>query len=198
MLILGLTGGMGSGKGYCSEIFAEYGIMAIDTDKVSRNVVQKGKPCLDELAASFGSSILDENGELIRKNLAALAFESTEKTELLNSITHKYILEECKDFIREREANGDFACIIDAPLLFESKFNCICDYTVCVLSDLPTRLHRVFLRDGISAQDAMKRIEKQHTNEFFRASCDFSIYNSDGDDPRAQIGIIVQQLKMRA
>lgn len=195
MLTLGLTGGMGAGKGYCAEIFAKHGILSVDTDKVSRAVVRPGMPCLAELVENFGGSILQPDGELDRKALAALAFADIDKTNLLNSISHKYILRECKLWLEERRKAGDFAAIVDAPLLFESKFNCICDYTIGVICDTETRIERVIERDGITAEQALSRIEKQHTNDFFRRCCDYLIYNERGLDPALQIDIIIQQLR---
>ncbi len=195
MLVLGLTGGMGAGKGYCAEIFARYGIMSIDTDKVSREVVKPGMPCLDELVGCFGESILMSNGELDRKTLAGIAFADVEKTAMLNSVTHKYILAECRKWLDSRREAGDFAAIVDAPLLFESRFNCICDYTIGVICDTETRIERVIERDGITREQALARIEKQHTNDFFRRCCDYLIYNERNLDPALQIDIIIQQLR---
>jgi len=193
--IIGLTGPMGAGKGYCSEIFARCGIMSIDTDKVSREVCQAGMPCLSELAGHFGEEILLPDGSLDRKKLASIAFSSHENTALLNSITHKYILAECVNFLEQRRSAGDFAAIIDAPLLFESGFDSRCDYIVSVLADEDTRIKRAIERDKCTAEEALARMKKQHTADFFYSNSDFIIDNNDGMRPDLQIDLIVQQLK---
>lgn len=186
---------MGAGKGYCSEVFERRGIHSVDTDVVSRIVTQKGSPCLKELAEHFGEKILLPDGSLDRRALAAIAFTDSESTEALNFSTHKYILAECRRRLREREEKGDFAAIIDAPLLFESGFNNYCDYVIAVIAETETRVKRVIERDGLTREQAMARISKQHTNAFFRSRADFIIYNEENADPAMQIDIVIQQLK---
>lgn len=197
MIVLGLTGGMGAGKGYVAGIFAEYGVQSIDTDQVSRQVCQPGQPCLAELTEAFGKEILLEDGSLNRKKLAEIAFANEESTALLNKITHKHILSACKAWLKEREQAGDYAAIIDAPLLFESKFNCHCDFVISVIADLPIRLERVIKRDNTTAEAAMARIEKQHTNEFFIRCSDYIVYNNEDNHIHPQVDMVMQQLRFR-
>ena len=197
MIILGLTGGMGAGKGYVSAIFAEHGIQSIDTDKVSRQVCEPGSACLEELRAAFGEGILLPDGTLDRRALASLAFADEASTALLNAVTHKHILAVCKSWLAEREASGDFAAILDAPLLYESKFNCICDFVIAVLANLPLRVSRAVRRDNTTEEAVMARIARQHTNEFFRSRADYIIYNNVGSNVRAQVDLIMQQLRFR-
>jgi len=102
MIVLGLTGGMGAGKGYVAGVFAEYGVQSIDTDQVSRQVCQPGQPCLAQLTEAFGEEILLEDGSLNRKKLAEIAFADADSTALLNQITHKHILAACKAWLCRR------------------------------------------------------------------------------------------------
>jgi len=181
MMIIGLAGGSGSGKGEVCKIFADLGINSIDTDKIAREVTHKGSKCLSELAQHFSSpifDILDENGELNRQRLADIAFASPENHEILNQITHKHILKECLSQIAAFEANGKSAVIVDAPLLFESGFDKQCDVIISVISsDVNTRIERIVERDNLSAEQAKKRIEKQKSDEFLIENSTYVIRN---------------------
>jgi len=195
MYTLGLTGGSGAGKGYVSVIFESYGIHSLDTDKVSRQVCMPGEPCLCELAAEFGQGIIREDGTLDRKGLGAIVFSDREKLMKLNKITHHYILAECHKWLAERERAGDFAAIIDAPQLYESRFNNYCDYVIAVLAERETRIDRIIKRDGITREDAIKRINNQHSDNYFRDRAHFLIYNNEESRPDLQIDVIHQQLR---
>ena len=195
MYVIGLTGGSGSGKGYCAELFEKHGIYSLDTDAVARYVCGEDTPCIGELRAAFGDEIINGDGTLNRPNLARKVFTDGKKRMLLNSITHKYILSECDKWAKERERSGDFAAIIDAPLLYESRYNYRCDYCVAVVADEDERIRRIIERDGLSYDDAVARISAQHDNHYFRNRADFLIYNNPGDHPDLQIDLIIQQIR---
>jgi dephospho-CoA kinase len=187
MIVIGLTGGSGAGKGEVCKAFLYYGVEAIDTDKVSREVAGKGKPCLDELVHHFSGAILTGSGELNRAALAEAAFASEEKLLLLNKITHKYILDECRQWIADRLKANRQAVIVDAPLLFESGFDKSCDCVIAVTADAETRIARITERDGIPRETALKRIEKQQSDEFYASKSNFVIDNNTGRDIPAQV-----------
>ncbi len=195
MYTLGLTGGSGAGKGYVSKIFADLGIPSLDTDLVSRRVYMPGQPCLDEIRRTFGSSVIRGDGSLDRKALGAIVFSDRESLDKLNAIAHHYILDVCRNWLRERERAGDFAAIIDAPQLYESRFDRSCDYVIAVLCDLDIRIDRIMKRDGISREDAEKRLNSQHSDVFFRDHAHFLIYNNPDNRPDLQIDLIMQQLR---
>ena len=178
MTIIGLTGGSGVGKGEVCKIFANLGIDSIDTDKIAREVTQKGSECLNELVWHFSESILDENGELNRQHLADIAFASKENHEILNKITHRHIIEKCLSKIAEFEAIGKNAIIIDAPLLFESGFDKRCEIIISVISaDINVRLERIVKRDNISLEQVQNRIKKQKDDDFLIKNSDYVIHN---------------------
>lgn len=187
MKIIGLTGGSGAGKGYISEIFSRMGIECLDTDQVSRSVCQPGTPCLAELCHTFGEGILHPDGSLDRKGLAALAFADAEKLLCLNQITHHYILDACRTWLEQKKRAGAAAAVIDAPQLFESGFDRECDCTAAVIAPLETRIERIIQRDGLTREQALLRLSRQHTDEYFSAHCDYIIMNGPGDDPEVQI-----------
>ena len=126
-----------------SDIFRKYDVPCLDADLVARTVVEKGKPCLLELVDYFGKEILFCDGTLDRKKLGLIAFSDKEKLEALNKITHKYINEYVNAWISEKKFELKKAVVIDAPTLFESGEDKICDTTVAVISDDKERIRRV-------------------------------------------------------
>lgn len=178
MFTIGLTGQSGAGKGEFSRIFLEHGkAVCLDTDLTARQVVQKGKPCLDELCEFFGNEILDQSGNLDRKKLAVLAFSDKEKHESLNRITHFYIMKEIKEWLSDMENSGAKIAIIDAPLLFESGADRLCDITVGVIAPYKIRLERILKRDGIDEESARIRLDSQPDDNFFKENCTYIICN---------------------
>ncbi len=180
MITVGLTGPTGAGKGlFCLAASQFKNIHSIDTDLTARRVVEKGSPCLNELVQYFGDIILNADGTLNRGLLASLAFSDDIKHAALNSITHRYILLDIENEIRQAENDGNVMCIVDAPLLFESGANKLCHVTVGVLCDLDTRLRRIMERDGITRENAMIRINSQPSDDFYTSKCDHILYNTN-------------------
>ena len=196
MIVIGLCGGSGSGKGYASKAFEKYNIACIDTDRLYREVtVRKGKPCLKELCETFGYGILNQEGELDRRVLADIVFLKN-GTKALNEITHKYIRIDTLALMEKYEKEGKNAVLIDAPVLFESGFDQMCDYTICVLAPYEARLKRILARDNITEEKAKKRMDSQLTNEELLVLCDFSIDNSDGSNLDEQIVQILKKINL--
>ena len=178
MIVIGLTGGMGSGKSSVSRLFLKYGINSIDTDLVSRNVCKPGMPCLVELTNVFGDRILNTDCSLNRKKLASIVFSDKEKLKLLNSVTHKYILTSVRQWLDCEKQSGRAAAIVDAPLLYESGFDKECDIVISVISDKTTRIKRVMDRDNSSFEDAKKRFDNQLTDNFYTKNANYVITNN--------------------
>ena len=179
MLTIGLTGQSGAGKGEFSRIFKSYpDVYCLDTDITAREVVEKGKPCLEKLCEYFGNEILQEDGSLDRRKLASIAFSDEEKHKKLNSITHFYITEEVKKWLFEVEKDGAKVAIIDAPLLFESGIDSVCNMTIGVIAPYATRLKRIIKRDGIDKKNARLRLDVQPKDDFFEQKCTYIIANN--------------------
>lgn len=174
-MIIGLTGGSGTGKSSACAFFAEKGFLIVDMDAISRKVCRKGEKCLAEITEKFGNEILDENGELKRRALGDIVFNDEEKLKILNAVTHKYILEETGKIIN---ANIDGNIVLDAPLLFEAGLEVHCDKTVAVLSDRDVRIRRLIKRDNLTAEQIEARINSQPADDFYIQRCDFAVYNN--------------------
>ena len=202
MLVLGLTGPSGSGKGLVSRFFAAENVPCLDTDAVYHELIAHPSACTEELKRYFGETIVTETGGIDRKKLADIVFASTEgrseRLSLLNRVTHRYVLDTCRHWLREKEREGKRAAVIDAPLLFESDFHRECDYVVAVLAPRETRLARILLRDGITPEAAERRIAAQPTDDFYVGKADFVIKN-DGDIPAVEQAVlhILRHLSIR-
>ena len=188
MLVRGLTGGTGSGKGTVCQKFLKYNINSIDTDQTSRQVCAAGTPCLNELVDTFGSCILNPDQTLNRQELAKIAFSDKDKHLKLNSITHKYILAEVRKQIEAEEKKGAKAIIVDAPLLYESGFDKECDFIIAVTASAESRIKRIIKRDNITVEMANIRLSKQGNDKFYTSKADYIITN-DGNPEDLDIQI---------
>lgn len=176
--IIGLTGQSGSGKSTVSEYFKKRNITVINADKLVREIYNANSPCVKTIAATFGDDVLDKNGEIIRPMLAQRAFASKEATEKLNSIVHPFVTYEFLKQVNRALKNGEKYVLYDAPQLFESNADLICDVIISVIADKEVRLKRICARDNIDYNSAELRINAQFDEEFFRQNSDFIIDNN--------------------
>ena len=159
-MIIGLTGGIGSGKTAVSETFEKLGITVVDADLASRVVVEKGKPCLEEIAKHFGDNILNESGELNRAKLREIIFNSDSEKLWLESLLHPAIAEQIKD---ELNASKSPYTILVSPLLLETNQRDFCDKVLVVDVPIELQMERTTKRDGVS-EDQVKSIIKSQIN----------------------------------
>ncbi len=177
MKIIGVTGSSGAGKTeLCKFIQKSYDAEIIDADQVAKKLSKKGTMYLNSIVDSFGSDIVYKNGALNRKKLANMIYEDDKKREQLNSCTFDYIVQEIKNKINT--TNHKEIILIDAPLLFESGLDSICDFVIVLISERDEQIKRICKRDGISEEDAIKRLNAQSSNEFFLESGDVIVYNN--------------------
>ena len=197
MIKIGLCGSSGSGKSCVCQKLEEYGIKWIDTDKVYRELVTKDSECLNELVECFGKDILKENGELDRTALSKKVFEeSRENLKKLNEISHKHIKTKTLELMDEYEAQGYKGVTIDAPVLFESGFDKLCDITVCVIAPYELKIKRIINRDGITRDKAISRLNNQLSDNELIALCNYKIENSNDNDLDKQIEAFIKATKI--
>lgn len=193
MKLIGLTGGIGSGKSTVARLLADEGFTIVDADQIARDIVEPGQPALIELAEAFGDDIFQEDGSLNRGLLAQRAFASPEKTELLNSITHPRINEEIqRRFDAVRDA-GEAAVIYDMPLLVDKGLHKDMDLTIVVDVDVETRIQRLVDFRGLDEADARRRVAAQIDDDVRRAAADFIIDNNGPEEdlkPQVQAAIL--------
>jgi len=162
--IIGLTGGIASGKSTVSNILKFMGFNVIDADVISREVVEIGKPAYFEIIEHFGRDIIDEDGNINRKKLGSIIFNDDNEREKLNLIVHPYIFAAIKDYI-EKDSESKII-FVDIPLLIEVlddlQFHGIhFDEIWLVYVDEEIQLKRLMERDSIGKEEAIKRIEAQ-------------------------------------
>lgn len=170
-MVYGLVGRSGTGKSTAAEIFAKHGFFIIDCDKVAAEVLNNNPDVRKRLAEAFGKDVLTEVG-INRPLLATRAFATRRKLDRLNSITHPAIVERIKELLRGREK-----AIIDAPMLFESGADKLCDKVIAVVASDDVCEKRLLLRDKASKETLKKRLSMQKSEEYLRSAADVIIEN---------------------
>ena len=161
-LLVGLTGGIATGKSTVAEVFRRLGCVIIDADVLAREVVVPGEPAYDEIVAAFGRGILRPDGLLDRQKLGAIVFAAPDAKKRLEAITHPRIRERFARTLAELEAR-DFAglVIFDAPVMIESGNSTAMDRLVVVVTDAATQAQRLTARDALGAAAAEQRMRSQ-------------------------------------
>ena len=157
-MIIGLTGGIGSGKTAVSDSFEALGIDVVDADIASRVVVQKGKPCLLKIAQHFGEDILTKEAELDRAKLREIIFKSEEEKNWLESLLHPAIANQIQD---ELNASKSPYTILVSPLLLETNQKDFCSKILAVDVPVETQVERTLKRDGVSKEQVQAIINSQ-------------------------------------
>lgn len=157
-MIIGLTGGIGSGKTAVSDSFESLGIDVVDADLASRVVVQKGKPCLLKIAQHFGEDILTKEAELDRAKLREIIFKSEEEKNWLESLLHPAIANQIQD---ELNASKSPYTILVSPLLLETNQKDFCSKVLVVDVPVETQVERTLKRDGVSKEQVQAIINSQ-------------------------------------
>ncbi len=180
MKVIGLCGGSGSGKGTVCAAFRALGVPTIDTDIIYHEITSYTSECLLELASEFGEEII-KDGALDRRELASRVFgtdNSEERRNVLNRITHKYVLGEVRARLSELEKQGHALAVVDVPLLFESGFNSECQVVIAVVADREKRIQRIVARDNITAEHAAARIDSQLSDQWLGEHAHYIITNN--------------------
>ncbi|MCR2033811.1 dephospho-CoA kinase [Anaerofustis stercorihominis] len=166
MKIIGLTGSIGTGKSSASEILnKEFDIPIIDADKISREAVEKGSRGLSKIENEFGKEFITENGELNRIKMGALVFSDEKARFKLNDIVHPEVTNRFNELVNKYRNEEEPYVIYDCPLLIEEKLTGFVDVVMLIYTSFDIQLSRVMLRDKISKEDAVKRIEAQMSPE---------------------------------
>jgi len=159
--IVGLTGGIASGKSAAAAYLEEQGARTVDADAISHSLTAENGPVLPDIRRVFGDAVFNEDGTLNRGALGAIVFADAEQRIKLESITMPAIQREAMREIDEAEANGDKLIFLNAPLLFETGMNVLCDETWLISVGPDIQLERVMSRDNLSSEQAYNRIHSQ-------------------------------------
>lgn len=184
ILIVGLTGGIASGKSEALREFHRLGAFTIDADEVAREVVLPGNEAYEKIVSEFGNSVLDEDGNINRSRLAGIVFEDEEKRLKLNAITHPAIFRKIAKKLSEHASSlqpGDPpVAIVDAALIVDVGVSKMFDLIIVVTAPEEERLVRLTEKRGMSPEAAAKRIESQISEERRLSFADIVIQNNRG------------------
>jgi|AntDeeMetagen192_2_1112575.scaffolds.fasta_scaffold03493_5 dephospho-CoA kinase len=158
MFVIGLTGGIGSGKSTVADLFRELGVFAIDADDVAREVVMPGEPALEAIAEHFGKAILNEDGSLDRAALRKRIFENDVEREWLEALLHPSINERLKHYLEE--ADSPYQLLV-SPLLLESEQYRLCQHVLVVDVHHETQIDRTMARDDNDREQIERIIASQ-------------------------------------
>lgn len=188
MLRVGLTGSIAVGKSFVCDVFRELGCSVLDADRVARDVVAKGTPGLERIVREFGTDVLTPAGELDRAKMAAIVFADEEMRRLLNSIVHPLVWRSQELWLSAREKEDPKGiAIVDAALMIESGGYKRFERLIVVWCEPEIQLRRLIERDGLSTEDANRRIAAQMSQERKKEFADLLIDTSGGFEPtRAQ------------
>ena len=177
MLVVGLTGSIGTGKSTVSNILKSKNINIIDADKISREILNSTN-ALNEIFDYFGDEVKNPDGTLNRKKLGSIVFSDDVKLIKLNSITHPKIKENIEQKINIAKVNNEKIVVVDAALLIEAKFCDIVHKVLLITCDVEVQINRIMKRDNISREDALLRIKSQMSQEDKKNYADYIIDNS--------------------
>ena len=197
MLRVGLTGSIAVGKSFVAGIFAELGCHVLDADQTAREVVLPGSAGLRSVAEAFGADILNPDGTLNRQQMGALVFADEAKRQQLNHILHPFIIARQDEILREWEkSDPEGIGIVDAALMIESGGYRRFDKLIVVHCRPEVQLERLMLRNGLSREEAQRRIDSQMPQEEKQRFADYLIDTSDGFEPAKQRTVkVYEQLR---
>ena len=198
MTVIGLTGSSGSGKSTVASLLSDKQFHIIDCDTVARAVLRPDTTCLSDIFHTFGQNVKNEDGSLNRAALADIVFRDKKKLEQLNGIMYPQITADIKKQLEELSQQGNRFVVLDAPTLFESGADQLCDITVSVLSEDVLRLQRIMKRDNISIEQAKNRLSSQYPNSFYRERSDYTVENSGSMEYlKRQIDQLIDQIQAK-
>lgn len=191
MLVIGLTGGIASGKTTISNLFSALGIPVIDTDVISRELLDKNQPGYVAILGRLGDTVLLENGDINRRLLRQLVFSNSELKQWLESVMHPLIYQTVEHQLGQH-AQAAYVVLV-VPLLFESKFAALIDRALVVDCSRDSQLKRLVTRDEIDEALANKMLDQQWSNAERLALADDLIHNDNNTDLELDIKKLHQQ-----
>ncbi len=194
-LIVGITGGIGSGKTTAAKIFESLGIPIYIADEKARTLTAENPEILSYIRETYGDGVFDENGALLRKKLGEKVFGDKEKLKALNEVIHPIVNRDFKEWTAQQDAPY---VLKEAAVLFESGNYTNCDYVILVVAPKEIRINRVMKRSGLSREDIEARMHHQWSDDDKLALSDFVIHNDDDHELMPQIYDIHEDIKRLA
>ncbi|MCY3839561.1 MAG: dephospho-CoA kinase [Gammaproteobacteria bacterium] len=181
MVVIGLTGGIASGKSTAARYLAEQGVHMIDADKLGHRVYEAGRPAFDQVVAAFGKDVVGDDGEIDRRVLGGKVFGSPEQLKRLTDIAWPGILAMAKDEIDDARTNGASIVVLEAAVLLEADWQSDVDEVWVVTVEPHMAIARATARDGVDAAAVQARVDAQLTNAERLALADVVIDNGGSE-----------------
>ena len=191
MKIIGLTGGIGSGKSTVLALFKALGALTYVADTEAKKLMNTDAELRNQIIKLFGEQAY-VNGKLNNGHIASVVFGNKEKLTALNGLVHPKVRKDFQQFIKNQKA--DFV-IYEAAILFESGSDAFCDYIITVIADFELKIERIMKRDGISEAQILERMKNQSTDDFKIKKSDFVIRNNHLNATKQQVLTIFEMLK---
>lgn len=192
MILVGLTGGVATGKSTVARMFARCGAVVIDADALAHQVMEPGKPAWRAIVKTFGKAVLNPDRTLNRQALGAIVFRNRSKLRRLEQIIHPRVAREQARLSRQAARKDPLAVVIyDVPLLFEAGIDTRVEKILVVTADRETQIARLKQRNGLTRADAIRRIRSQMPIKQKAAAADYLL---DGTTPRSRLFAQVRQL----
>lgn len=193
MFIIGITGGIGSGKSTVAEFCRQAGFTVLDADAISREVTMAGGTALPEIIEVFGPAALNNKGALDRERMARSVFSDKRRLDQLSAIIHRHVIEQIVSRAEKLKSSKEKAIFLDVPIPVKHGFLDLCDQIWVVWAQDDVRIRRLRSR-GMSDDEARRRMQMQMTNEEYLRLADRQIDNSsDLETLRDQISLLLQQ-----
>ena len=194
--IIGLTGGIASGKSTVGRMLSEQNFPVIDTDKLARKVVEPGKPALKELVKTFGTEILKDDKTLDRHRMLEMILIDAGTRRLVENIIHPYVFKRMDQTLQQLAASGNNIVIVEVPLLFEAGWQDLFDYIVSVIAPEPICIKRLAERKQMSIDKASRWMATQIPQEVKAKKSDYVVHNNAGlDELQIQVNRLSRLLK---
>lgn len=193
MYIIGVTGGIGTGKSTVAKLLGLMGLPVLDADKISHDVTEKDGLAVAEVIETFGEGILDENGLIDRAKLGQLVFSDKNKLDRLSAIIHRRVIETIQIEVKKMEKKKVKACVLDVPIPVKEGFLDLSDLVLVVWARDEHRLKRLALR-GMGADEALRRMSMQMNEEEYSQLAD-EVVRNDGsiEDLYAAVHVIAER-----
>jgi len=191
--VIGLTGGIASGKSTVGRMLSEQNFPVIDTDKLAREVVEPGKPALGELVKAFGTEILKDDKTLDRHRMLEMILTDAGARRLVENIIHPHVFKRMDQILQQLAASGANVVIVEVPLLFEAGWQDLFDYVISIVAPEPICIKRLAERKKISLDMASRWMATQIPQEVKAKRSDYVAHNNAGLD---ELQIQVNRLSM--
>lgn len=194
-IVIGLTGGIGSGKSYAATVLRELGVPILDTDNAAKKVMTSDYEVKQQLIAVLGEEAYLPTGELNKTHIASFLFQNEKNATIINGIVHPAVY---RAFLEWKKEFIDVPIIgMETAILFESGFDKFVDVSVGITASEETRIQRVMKRDGVSAEQVKERLRRQLSEDNLTAKVDYIITNDEGKSLRSKLKTLLTTLYER-